>query len=302
MYKIYHDLLKIGIYRSLGGAILKGEKMQQYKELLQKIVNYGMTRPTGTQGVPNIVYPGCTMEFFLDDGFPLLTLRSLRGSWRAIVEELLWFLSGSRNVKDLHKKGVHLWDAWATPEITLKYGLPPGDVGPIYGFQWRSWPSRQGNSIDQISRLVDEIKSDPNSKRMMVTSWNPDDVGAGFIAPCHGIFKTVVAEGCISLVHFQRSADVPIGIPFNVASYALLLLMLAQVVNLKPWRLVHVFADAHVYQNQLQEVEVMLKREPRPLPFVRLNPAVKDLFSFKLEDFELVGYDPHPPMKITVSI
>lgn len=276
--------------------------MQQFQDVIRKVVTMGKIRKSSVQGVPNTVFPGGFMEFDLNDGFPLITVRDLSKSWRAIVEELLWFLSGSSKVADLNAKGVHIWDQWATEECCKPYGLETGDVGRIYGPQFRSWPTRDGKFIDQISDLINEIEGFPDSKRMMVTTWNPEDVDRAFLAPCHGIFKTVVAEGTISLSMFQRSADLLIGVPFNIASYSLLLMMMAQVTGLKPWRYTHYLPDVHIYDNQIEAVAELLNRVPKKLPTVKLNPEVKDLFNFRFEDFELCDYNPHPTLKIPVLI
>ena len=249
------------------------------------------------------------MKFRPAEEFPLLTTRSLAGKpWRAIIAELLWFLSGSDNVTDMHKIGVHLWDQWATPEICDQYHLPHGSVGRLYGPQWRSWLCRDGSTIDQISRLINEIKSTPDSKRMKVTAWNPEDVQDSrevervFIAPCHGDFKCVVSEGILDLCMTQRSADLPVGVPFNIASYSLLLLILAQATGLKPGEFTHHLQDVHIYDNQLEETKKLLTLKPRMLPTVRLNSTVTDLFAFKMDDFTLDGYDPHPFFKIPVLL
>jgi thymidylate synthase len=276
--------------------------MQQFQEVIRKVVTMGKIRKSSVQGVPNKVFPGGFMEFDLNDGFPLITIRDLSKSWRAIVEELLWFLSGSSKVSDLNTKGVHIWDQWATEDCCRPYGLETGDVGRIYGPQWRSWLTRDGKTIDQISNLIDEIRTFSDSKRMMVTTWNPEDVNHAFLVPCHGIFKTVVAEDPISLMLFQRSAALFIGVPFNIASYSLLLLMLAQVTGLKPWRYVHYLPDVHIYENQMTAVDELIGKEPKKLPTVKLNPEIKDLFSFKFDDFELCDYHPHPAIKIPVLI
>lgn len=258
---------------------------------------------TSVQGVGNIVYAGHQFRFRPAERFPLMTTRSLEGGrWKAIVAELLWFLSGSSKISDLHRHGVRLWDAWATPEICEQYGLPPGDVGRIYGPQWRSWRATDGRVIDQISRLVEEIKKNPDSKRMKVIAWNPEDVDRVFIAPCHGDFKCVVAEGVIDLCMTQRSADLPIGVPYNIASYSLLLLMLAQVTGLKAGEFVHHLQDVHIYDNQVDLLREQLQRSPRPLPRVNVNQAVRNIFDFTLQDFAVVGYNPHPPIKFPVGV
>lgn len=275
--------------------------MREYLDLVEKVLTKGRRRTTSVQGVGNTVYAGAELRFRPAQKFPLITTRSLKGSWRAIVGELLWFLSGSSDIKDLHQVGIHLWDAWATTEICKQYGLPAGNLGHIYGPQWRAWRTTQGGTIDQISNLICEIKERPDSKRMKVIAWNPEDVERVFIAPCHGDFKCVVAEGILDLCMVQRSADLPIGVPFNIASYSLLLLMIARVTGLKPGEFVHQLQDIHIYDNQVQAMREQLVREPRSLPHVKLNPSVADLFAFTINDFTLEGYDPHPPIKIPVS-
>lgn len=281
--------------------------MRQYLDLVETVLIKGRRRTTSVQGVGNTVYAGYQMKFRPAEEFPLITTRSLAGRpWRAIIAELLWFLSGSDNVTDLHKVGVRLWDAWATKEICNQYNLPENSVGRIYGVQWRSWLCRNGQTIDQISRLINEIKTQPDSKRMKVTVWNPEDVVDAegnekvFIAPCHGDFKCVVADGVVDLCMTQRSADLPVGVPFNIASYSLLLLMIAQVSGLKAGEFTHHLQDIHIYDNQVEEIKKQLALKPRPLPLVSLNPEVTDLFSFQVEDFTLEGYDPHPFFKIPV--
>ncbi len=306
--------------------------MRQYQELIKIVMEKGRWRETSAQGPSTKVYPAYLMRFNLSEGFPLMTTKSLKGSWKAIVGELLWFLSGSTNIKDLHKMGVHIWDSWATPEICARYNLPAGELGRIYGAQWRSWKKTEtgtvdqiqeilaspdssevqiksiklllegrqkgGAVIDQVSQLIHEIKNNPDSKRMMVSSWNAEDVENVFIASCHGTpFKAVVAEGIIDLVNVQRSADILIGVPFNIASYALLLLMIAQVTNLTPGELICIPIDGHIYKDQIPFVKEILSREPRPLPTIRLNPEIKDIFNFSFNDFTLENYDPHPPIK-----
>ncbi len=281
--------------------------MKQYLDLVETVLTKGRRRQSSVQGVGNTVYAGYQMKFRPAEEFPLITTRSLGGrAWRALVAELLWFLSGSDNVTDLHKMGVKLWDPWATTEICERYGLPPGSVGRIYGPQWRSWLCRDGSTIDQIARLIEEIKNSPDSKRLKVTAWNPEDVVGSdgvekvFIAPCHGDFKCVVAEGVIDMCMTQRSADLPVGVPFNIASYSLLLLMIAQVTGLKAGEFTHHLQDIHIYDNQVEEIKRQLQVTPKQLPQMILNPAATDLFSFQVDDFTLVGYDPHPFFRIPV--
>jgi thymidylate synthase len=277
--------------------------MKSYLDLCETVLIKGRKRITGTQGIANTVYAGAELRFRPSEAFPLMTTKDLGGKvWRALVHELLWFLSGSSKISDLNKHGVRLWDQWASEEISLKYNLPAGDLGRIYGPQWRSWLKRDGQTIDQITKVINEIKTDPNSKRMMVTSWNPEDVDGVMVAPCHGIFKFVVAEGVLDLCMFQRSADLPVGIPFNIASYSLLLLMVAQVTDLQPGEFSHYLADIHVYDDQVDGIKQVMARTPKKLPKIKLNPDVKNLFDFKFEDFELVEYYPHPYVKIPVAL
>lgn len=277
--------------------------MRSYLDLIELVLVKGGHRTSGTQGIGNIVYPGHVLRFRPAEAFPLITTKSLKGgAWRAVIGELLWFLSGSSNIADLHKYGVHIWDQWATKEVCDRYGLPEGDLGRIYGPQWRSWRASGGNTIDQVGRLLSEIRTFPDSKRMMVDSWNAEDVDHVMIAPCHGTpWKCIVAGGELHLIMVQRSADLPIGVPFNIASYALLHLMLAQATGLKPGDFVHFLMDIHIYDNQVESVKTQLTREPRPLPRIRLNPEVKDLFAFAPHDFTLEGYDPHPYIPIPVA-
>ncbi len=270
--------------------------MQQFLDLVDTVLRTGK-RKKDPQGVGNIAILGYTMRFRMEEGFPLITTRSLKGSWKALVHELLWFLSGSSHVNDLHKHGVHLWDAWATQEICERLGFPTGELGPIYGPQWRRWKKSDGGTIDQITNVVDEIKRFPDSRRLVVTAWNPEDVEKVFVAPCHCFFKFFVAEGELSLHLFQRSADVIIGVPFNIASYSLLLIMVAQVTGLRAGELVHTLSDTHIYLNQIPAARLQLQREPRTLPNVRINPEINDITRFRFEDFSLLDYDPHPPIK-----
>lgn len=277
--------------------------MRQYLDLVEHVLEKGKYRPSPHKGQPgSYSVLGYQMRFDLDDGFPLITSRSLKGSWKALVHELLWFLSGSTNVKDLNEHNVHLWDAWATEGTSGAYGWHGGDLGPIYGKQWRAFEGGGSEPYDQIARLVEDLKINPNSRRHMVTTWNPVDADRVFIAPCHGIFKCFVADGELSLHMFQRSGDVPVGIPFNIGSYSLLLMMLAQATGLKTKEFVHTISDTHIYEDQVPAMRELLAREPKSLPRVALNPDVKNIFDFKFEDFELLDYDPHPPIKIPVSV
>ncbi|MBS3902799.1 MAG: thymidylate synthase [Anaplasmataceae bacterium] len=274
---------------------------RQYLDLVRQILQNGQQK-TDPQKVGNLAICGYQMRFNLQEGFPLITTRNMKGSWKAMVYELLWFLSGSTKVEDLHKNGVHLWDIWATPEICESLGLEPGDLGPIYGKQWRAFNAGGEKPIDQISNLIRDIKSNPDSRRLVVTAWNPIDVDKVFVAPCHCFFKFFHAQGELSLHLFQRSADVPVGVPFDIAEYALFLMMVAQVTGLKAKDFVYTLSDTHIYLNQIDQMKELITREPRPLPRVKINPEVKNIFDFKFEDFTLENYDPLPPIKIPVSL
>ena len=273
--------------------------MKQYQDMIRMIVEKGRLRKTSVQGPGTRVYTGFQVRFEPEDGYPLLTLRDLgKSGWKAIVHELLWFLSGSTNVKDLQRHGVHIWDLWATSETAGQYGYTSGELGPIYGAQWRTWKTPDGRVIDQILNLVEEINSRPDSKRMMVDTWNPGDVDRVFIAPCHGTpIKAVVAEQVLDLFVGQRSADTLVGVPFNIASYALFHRMLAQVTNLKLGTLVMDFIDAHIYEDQMDFAAEILSREPKSLPRLLINSGVKNIFSFEFGDFALQSYNPHPAIK-----
>ncbi|OGZ96882.1 MAG: thymidylate synthase [Candidatus Sungbacteria bacterium RIFCSPLOWO2_02_FULL_54_10] len=275
--------------------------MRQYLDLVAHILANGAQK-TDPQKVGNIAVCGYQMRFDLDDGFPLITTRSMKGSWKAMVHELLWILSGSTKIADLNKNNVHLWDIWATPEICAPLGLEAGDLGPIYGKQWRAFDGGGEKPVDQIQKVVDDLKHNPDSRRLVVSAWNPVDVEKVFVAPCHCFFKFFHAQGELSLHVFQRSADVPVGVPFDIAEYALLLMMMAQVTDLKPKDLIYTLSDTHIYLNQIEPIKELLNRDPRPLPNVTLNPAVKNIFDFTFEDFSLTDYDPHPPFKIPVAL
>lgn len=275
--------------------------MRQYLELVNHVLTHGQ-RKTDPQKVGNIAICGYQMRFNLDEGFPLITTRSMKGSWKAMAHELLWILSGSTKLADLHKHNVHIWDIWGTPEICGPLGLEPGDLGPIYGKQWRAFNGGSPEPIDQIARLIEDLKTSPDSRRLVVTAWNPAEVDKVFVAPCHCFFKFFHAEGELSLHLFQRSADVPVGVPFDIAEYALLLLMVAQAVGLKPKEFIYTLSDTHIYLNQIEQAKELLTRDPRPLPRVKINPEIKNIFDFKFEDFTLEGYDPHPPIKIPVAL
>lgn len=264
--------------------------MIQYLNLLQKIVNEGAVKTdrTGT-GTKSIF--GHQMRFNMADGFPLLTTKKLH--LKSIIHELLWFLSGSTNIKYLQENGVRIWNEWADEN---------GELGPVYGHQWRSWPTADGGHIDQIQQIVDQIKNTPDSRRIMCCAWNVADVPNMALPPCHCLFQFYVADGKLSLQLYQRSADTFLGVPFNIASYALLLQMMAQVCDLQVGEFIHTTGDTHLYLNHLEQAELQLTRTPRKLPTMKINPDVKDIFSFKYEDFELVDYDPWPHIKAEVSV
>lgn len=264
--------------------------MRQYLDLLQHVLDHGTPREdrtgTGTVGVF-----GYQMRFPLDKGFPLLTTKKLH--LRSIIYELLWFLRGDTNIQYLHDHKVTIWDEWADKN---------GDLGPVYGSQWRSWPDGRGGTIDQIANVVNEIKTNPYSRRLMVTAWNPAEIQDMALPPCHCLFQFYVSNGKLSCQLYQRSADIFLGVPFNIASYALLTMMMAQVCDLEPGDFVHTLGDAHIYQNHLDQVKLQLTRDPRPLPQMLINPEKKDIFSFDYEDFTLTNYDPHPHIKGEVSV
>lgn len=264
--------------------------MKQYLDLLQHVLDHGTVREDRT-GTGTIGVFGYQMRFPLSDGFPVLTTKKLH--LRSIIYELLWFLRGDTNIKYLKDHGVSIWDEWADEN---------GDLGPVYGSQWRSWPDGRGGTIDQIANVVDEIKRNPYSRRLLVTAWNPAEMQDMALPPCHCLFQFYVDGGRLSCQLYQRSADIFLGVPFNIASYALLTMMMAQVCGLKPGDFVHTLGDAHIYRNHLDQVHLQLTRDPRPLPTMRINPEVKDIFGFDYEDFTLEGYDPHPHIKGAVSV
>ena len=264
--------------------------MKQYLDLLQHVLDHGTPREDRT-GTGTIGVFGYQMRFPLADGFPVLTTKKLH--LRSIIHELLWFLRGDTNIKYLKDNGVSIWDEWADAD---------GNLGPVYGSQWRSWPDGHGGTIDQIANVVSDIKSDPFSRRLMVTAWNPAEIADMALPPCHCLFQFYVDRGRLSCQLYQRSADIFLGVPFNIASYALLTMMVAQVCDLEPGDFVHTLGDAHIYRNHLDQVHLQLARQPRPLPTMRINPDVHDLFSFRYEDFSLEGYDPHPHIKGEVSV
>ena len=264
--------------------------MRQYLDLLNHIRETGVLKGdrtgTGTQSVF-----GYQMRFDLGDGFPLVTTKKLHV--RSIIHELLWFLAGDTNVAYLKENGVRIWNEWADEK---------GDLGPVYGYQWRSWPARDGGTIDQIAHLLDTIQRNPNSRRMIVSAWNVADVDRMALPPCHCLFQFYVADGRLSCQLYQRSADVFLGVPFNIASYALLTMMVAQAAGLDPGDFVHTFGDAHLYMNHFEQADIQRARAPLPLPSMRLNPAVTDLFAFRYEDFELTGYEAHPHIAAPVAV
>jgi thymidylate synthase len=264
--------------------------MRQYLDLMERILSRGVEKRDRT-GTGTLSVFGHQMRFDLNQGFPLVTTKKLHV--KSIVYELLWFLRGDTNVKYLNEHGVSIWDEWADER---------GDLGPVYGQQWRSWPAADGETIDQMAGVVAAIRRNPDSRRLIVSAWNPAEVDKMALPPCHCLFQFYVADGRLSCQLYQRSADVFIGVPFNIASYALLTLMVAQVTELEPGEFVHTFGDAHLYLNHLEQARLQLARTPRRLPTMRLNPAVKDLFGFRYEDFALEGYEPHPHIKAKVAV
>jgi len=264
--------------------------MHQYLALLRHVREHGVRKSDRT-GTGTLSVFGWQTRFDLGLGFPLLTTKRLH--LRSIVHELLWFLRGETNLRYLHENGVTIWDEWADPQ---------GELGPIYGHQWRSWPTCEGGGVDQISEVVDQIRRTPDSRRLIVSAWNVADLPKMALPPCHLLFQFYVAEGRLSCQLYQRSADVFLGVPFNIASYALLTMMVAQAAGLRPGDFVHTLGDAHLYLNHLEQADLQLGREPRPLPQIRLNPAVRSVFDFRFEDVELIGYDPHPHIRAPVAV
>lgn len=264
--------------------------MNQYHDLLERILSDGAEK-TDRTGTGTLSVFGHQMRFNLASGFPMLTTKKL--PLKSIVHELLWFLAGDTNIKYLKDHKVSIWDEWADEN---------GDLGPVYGSQWRSWPAADGRSIDQISNLIEMIRKNPDSRRLIVSAWNPADVDKMALPPCHCLFQFYVANGKLSCQLYQRSADVFLGVPFNIASYALLTMMVAQVTGLKPGDFVHSLGDAHLYSNHLEQARLQLTRPTRPLPTMTINPDVKDIFSFRYEDFTLENYDPHPHIKAEVAV
>lgn len=264
--------------------------MQQYHDLMRHILENGTQKGDRT-GTGTVSVFGYQMRFDLQDGFPLVTTKKVH--LRSIIHELLWFLDGDTNIKYLKDNGVSIWDEWADEN---------GDLGPVYGHQWRSWPTPEGGSIDQISKLVEMIKTKPDSRRLLVSAWNVSEVENMALPPCHTMFQFYVADGKLSCQLYQRSADVFLGVPFNIASYALLTMMMAQVCDLEAGEFIHTFGDAHLYSNHMEQAQLQLSRNIRPLPTMEINPDVKDIFGFKYEDFTLTNYDPHPHIKAAVAV
>ncbi|MBW6489599.1 MAG: thymidylate synthase [Lentimicrobium sp.] len=264
--------------------------MKQYHELLHHVMENGIRKDDRT-GTGTISVFGYQMRFDLAEGFPALTTKKLH--LRSIIHELLWFLKGETNIKYLHDNKVTIWDEWADEN---------GDLGPVYGRQWRSWITSDGRTIDQISEVLNLIRNQPDSRRMMVSAWNPGDIDKMALPPCHVLFQFYVASGKLSCQLYQRSADIFLGVPFNIASYALLTMMMAQVAGLKPGEFIHTFGDAHIYLNHTEQIALQLSRDFRPLPVMKINPEIKDIFGFRFEDFVLEDYDPHPHIKAPVAV
>jgi thymidylate synthase len=264
--------------------------MRQYLDLMQHVLAHGAEKGDRT-GTGTLSVFGAQLRFDLGAGFPLLTTKKVH--LKSIVHELLWFLKGETNIRYLKENGVTIWDEWADAK---------GELGPVYGYQWRSWPAPDGRHIDQISQVLEQIRKNPDSRRIIVSAWNVADLDRMALMPCHAFFQFYVANGCLSCQMYQRSADFFLGVPFNIASYALLTMMVAQVCGLKPGDFVHTFGDTHLYRNHLDQAREQLSRTPRALPVMKLNPAIKSLFDFKYEDFTLEGYDPHPAIKAPIAV
>ena len=264
--------------------------MQQYHDLMRYVLEHGHDKGDRTGTGTRSVF-GYQMRFDLSEGFPVLTTKKLH--LRSIIHELLWFLQGDTNIRYLKENGVSIWDEWADEE---------GNLGPVYGYQWRSWPAPDGRHIDQIATVIEQIKNNPNSRRMIVSAWNPALVDDMALPPCHAMFQFYVADGKLSCQLYQRSADIFLGVPFNIASYALLTMMVAQVCGLQAGEFIHTLGDAHLYSNHFEQARLQLERAPKDLPIMYINPEVKDLFGFKFDDFELVGYDPDPHIKAAVAV
>ena len=264
--------------------------MNQYEQLLKYVLENGVQKKDRT-GVGTLSIFGYQNRYNLQSGFPLITTKKVH--IKSIIYELLWFLKGETNIKDLKDNGVSIWDEWADSA---------GELGPIYGYQWRSWPTPDGRHIDQISKIIDQIKKSPDSRRMIVSAWNVADIEKMSLPACHVLFQFYVVDGKVSCLMYQRSADLFLGVPFNIASFALLTMMIAQVCDLKPGDFIHSFGDTHIYLNHLSQVKIQLARNPRPFPKMIINPKIKNIFDFKYEDFELEGYNPHPPIKAPIAI
>lgn len=264
--------------------------MKQYLDLMQHVLDHGTQKHDRT-GTGTISVFGYQMRFNLQEGFPMVTTKKLH--LKSIIHELIWFLSGDTNIRYLKDNGVRIWDEWADDN---------GDLGPVYGSQWRSWPKPDGGHIDQIAQIVNTIKNNPDSRRIIVSAWNVAEVENMALPPCHAFFQFYVADGKLSCQLYQRSADIFLGVPFNIASYALLTMMVAQVCGLQYGDFIHTLGDAHLYNNHIEQAKLQLSREPRKLPLMEINPDVKDIFSFKYEDFTLTGYDPHPHIKGVVAV
>ena len=264
--------------------------MQQYHDLMARVIAEGTFKSDRTGTGTRSLF-GHQMRFNLQEGFPLVTTKKLH--LKSIIHELLWFLSGDTNIRYLKENGVRIWDEWADAD---------GNLGPVYGHQWRSWPTSDGGSVDQIRQVVEQIRQNPDSRRLIVSAWNVGEIKKMALPPCHAFFQFYVADGKLSCQLYQRSADIFLGVPFNIASYALLTMMIAQVCDLQPGDFVHSLGDAHLYTNHLEQAQLQLSRELRPLPLMHINPEVKDIFSFRFEDFELRGYDPHPHIPATVAV
>lgn len=264
--------------------------MQQYHDLMRRILDEGVSKSDRT-GTGTISVFGHQMRFDLAKGFPLLTTKKVHT--RSIIHELLWFLKGETNIAYLKENGVSIWDEWADEN---------GDLGPVYGYQWRSWPTPDGQHIDQISQVIEQLKNNPDSRRIIVSAWNVSEISKMALPPCHAFFQFYVANGKLSCLLYQRSADVFLGVPFNIASYALLTMMVAQVCDLEPSEFIHTLGDAHLYSNHLEQTNLQLSRDFKSLPSLKLNPAVKNIFDFKFEDISIENYDPHPHIKAAVAV
>jgi thymidylate synthase len=264
--------------------------MKQYHDLMQHVLDKGATK-TDRTGTGTISVFGHQMRFDLQEGFPMMTTKKVH--MKSILHELLWFLKGDTNIKYLKDNGVSIWDEWADEN---------GNLGPVYGSQWRSWPAADGRHIDQITQVVNQIKNTPDSRRMIVSAWNVGEIDKMKLPPCHAFFQFYVADGKLSCQLYQRSADIFLGVPFNIASYAILTMMMAQVCDLQPGEFIHTLGDAHLYSNHIEQAKLQLSRDLRKLPILKINPEVKDIFGFKFEDFTLEGYDPHPHIKAAVAV